>query len=83
MPIPSLDVSPSKSVWFQKFNIMNVSYIKEKIKQNNDENESGCLREASLIIVYHPGQKYSREQFGIIIVDMGYFLGPNWNLCIT
>ena len=30
-----------------------------------------------------PGQKYPSAQFGIITVDMGYILGPNWNLCIT
>ena len=28
-------------------------------------------------------QKFPSDQFGTISVDMGYFLGSNWNLCIT
>ena len=41
------------------------------------------IKEASLVIVYPPGQKFPSNQFDIITVYMGYFLGPNWNLCIT
>ena len=41
------------------------------------KNPLGKLHQSSST---RPGQKFPSDQFGIITVDMGYFLGPNWNL---
>ena len=40
------------------------------------------FREASMVMSTPPGQKFPSDQIGIITVDMGYFLGPNWNLYV-
>ena len=44
-----------------------------------------CLGKIHQSLSTLPGQTFPSVHFGIITVhvDMGYFLGPNWNLCIT